>query len=513
MTVTISLARLAPWVTAAWAAWQASPPPAAPGAPAEIKKGEALARQLCVSCHAFSPPDVLPRSSWRSELEKMTLIVEGKGIPGWGEPAPRVTLSEEYRAILAYYEAKAPAALPEPEPWPPAGLGPVRFVRRAIAFEGALTPEPAVSNVHLADLDGDGKPEVLACDMRQGVVLRADPARPERGAQPIAAVPHPAHVSVADVDGDGIKDLLVADLGQFFPGDHERGAAVVLRGRREGGYAPVTLGGLPRVADVEADDFDGDGRTDLVVAAFGWWRKGQIALLRQRGPAGEPSFERTVVDPRPGPIHVVPADLDADGKLDFVALVAQEHEAVVAFLGDGRGGFRERTLYRAPHPNWGSSGMQLVDLDGDRDLDVLVTNGDMFDDDILKPYHGVQWLENRGRLRFEPRPLARLAGAHRAVAADLDGDRDLDVVVSAFAGAAGGGRDLPSLVWLEQVKRGRFVRHSIAAGRPRYPTLDVGDLDGDGDPDLVTGVFLLQGRSEEWLEVWENQASPRRALR
>jgi hypothetical protein len=185
----------------------------------------------------------------------------------------------------------------------------------------------------------------------------------------------------------------------------------------------------------------------------------------------------------------------------------------VAFLGDGRGGFRERTLYRAPHPNWGSSGMQLVDLDGDRDLDVLVTNGDMFDDDILKPYHGVQWLENRGRLRFEPRPLARLAGAHRAVAADLDGDRDLDVVVSAFAGAAGGGRDLPSLVWLEQVKRGRFVRHSIAAGRPRYPTLDVGDLDGDGDPDLVTGVFLLQGRSEEWLEVWENQASPRRALR
>jgi hypothetical protein len=151
--------------------------------------------------------------------------------------------------------------------------------------------------------------------------------------------------------------------------------------------------------------------------------------------------------------------------------------------------------------------MQLVDLDGDRDLDVLLTNGDMFDDDLLKPYHGVQWLENRGRLRFEPRWLAGLAGAHRAQGVDLDGDGDLDVVASAFTGAvsAASAERLPSLVWLEQTRRGRFEKRTIAVGRPKYTTMDAGDLDGDGDVDLVTGSFLFGSASKSWLDVWENQ--------
>jgi mono/diheme cytochrome c family protein len=472
------------------------------------RAGAALARRHCVTCHPFSAPETLPRSSWKGTIEKMSLIVAGKDVPGWDTPRTPIVLSPDYAAILAYYEANAPVALPSPDPWPAADGRPVPFVRRSIAFKDALTPEPAVSNVQLADLDGDQRPELLGADMRQGLVLLARPDDAKAGSIPLAQAPHPAHVTVVDLDKDGRKDLVLADLGAFFPGDHNNGAVAILRGRAGGGFAPFNLGGFPRVADVQPGDFDGDGRLDLVVAAFGWFRTGEITLLLNRTEDWEkPVFERKVIDARAGAVHVVPADLDGDGKLDFVVLLAQHYESVLAFLGDGKGGFRSRTLYAAPHPNWGSSGIQLTDLDGDGDLDILATNGDMFDDDILKPYHGIQWLENRGKLRFDPHPLATLPGAHRAVAGDVDGDGDQDVVASAFTGAAttASGRPQAAIVWLEQGPRGRFTRHTIAAGRPLYATADVGDVDGDGDLDVVTGLLTLGSSFDHWLEVWENQ--------
>jgi len=483
---------------------------ARPAAPPKgpLAKGKALAATQCAACHAVPTPDVLPRASWKPEIQKMALLSQGKGPAGWGTRPEPVTLTPEYAAVLAYYEAAAPEALPAPEAWP-APDERVKFVRRPIGFKDALTPEPALANVHLADLDGDGRPELIGCDMRQGLVLIAHPADPAAGAGVLAQVPHPDHVSVVDIDGDGRKDLLVADLGEFYPGDHEKGAAWILRAQRSGGFAPFPIGGFPRVADVEAADFNGDGRLDLAVAGFGWDKKGETAVLfNKTSDWSAPAFERRQVDARHGPIHAIPTDIDGDGKMDLVVLLAQEFETVVALLGDGKGGFRPQTLYAAPHPNWGSTGIQVVDLDQDGDLDVIMTNGDMFDDDILKPYHGVQWLENTGHLKFVAHPLAHLAGAHRAVAADLDGDGDLDIAVSAFSGVVGGkaAEALPALVWLEQTARGHFERHTIAIGTPAYPTLDAGDVDGDGDVDLVTGVFKLQSSSEEWMVVWENQS-------
>src|SRR5207248_11773234 len=157
------------------------------------------------------------------------------------------------------------------------------------------------------------------------------------------------------------------------------------------------LEGVGRVADVQAADFRGVGKLDLIVAVFGLRDTGEILYLENRTTDWtHPVFVPHVLDDRTGGIHVPVADLNGDGRPDFVALISQEHETVVAFLNEGNGRFRKETIYEAPHPAYGSSGIQLVDLDGDGDLDVLFTNGDSLDENTLKPYHGVQWLENKG---------------------------------------------------------------------------------------------------------------------
>ena len=484
--------------------------PATPRAPVRVpdaKAAAALTSRYCTACHAVPPPDVLPRAAWRGSIEKMALLFEGKTIPGWGQAPPVVALSEDYRRILAWYESRAPGTLAAPDPWPAPAV-PARFVPRAVGFTGALTEEPGVSNVAVADLDGDGRPEILATDMRQGVVLLAQGA----DARVVASLPTPSHVTVADLDGDGRRDLLVADLGQFFPGDHEKGAVAWARGTAAG-FAPlVRWDGFPRVADVEPGDFDGDGRLDLAVAAFGWRLKGNVTVMLNRTTDwSSPAWERVVLDPRPGAVSVAVTDLNGDRKPDVLAFVAQEHEQVVAYLGDGKGGFELRSLYKAPHPNWGATSLTLVDLDGDGDTDLLATNGDMFDDQILKPYHSIGWLENKGGLRFELHTLARLPGVHKAVAADLDGDGDVDIAAAALTATlepAAASR-LASLVWLEQKSRGRFEKRTLEIGKPTHATLAAGDVDGDGDVDLVTGTLAVAGRSSTWLEVWENQTARR----
>jgi hypothetical protein len=375
------------------------------------------------------------------------------------------------------------------------------------------TSGPAVANVRLVDLDGDERLELIASDMRNGLVLRGRPYETSAKLDVVAQVPHPAHVEVTDLDGDGLKDMVVADLGAFNPGDHQNGAVVWLRGEPSGRFTNYSIGGFPRVADVEAADFDGDGRKDLVVAAFGWQKTGEIDILTSGGPnPSRPTFDRRKIDGRPGAIHAIPHDLNGDGRMDIVALITQHFETVVAFLNEGVGkDFSTRTIYAAPHPNWGSSGIQLVDLDQDGDVDVLLTNGDMFDDRVLKPYHGIQWLENKGGYPFTPRVLARMPGAHRAVAADLDGDRDLDVAACAFtAGSVGESAGLPSLVWLEQMKPGRFERHTMETGSLTHATLDVGDFDRDGDADIVVGSFFdVAGAADRWVDVWENSSVSR----
>ena len=440
------------------------------------------------------------------------MFIRDNRLPPTGPPATvyrTIQLPPDMQQVLPFFTARAPDRLPSPAPWPDPGESPVQFARRGLTITG-VSGTPAVSNVQLVDFDGDGKLDVLGTDMRQGLVFTGQLANAGGTLSPIASIPHPARVTLSDVDRDGVRDLLVADMGEFFPADHRKGAVIWLKGLANAKFGAFWLDGWPRVAGVETADFNGDGRNDLAVAAFGWRKTGQLSILENRTTSSsQPDFVNHTIDPRPGAIHMAPADLNGDGSMDFVALLAQEHETVLAYINRGTRDFSfdQKVIYAAPHPNWGSSGIQLVDLDKDGDLDVLLTHGDTFDDGIVKPYHGIQWLENAGGYPFVEHTLAQMPGVHAARAADIDGDGDHDIVASALlaGGADVDEKVLPALVWLEQTKPGMFARHTIEMGFPRHATLDVGDTDGDGDIDIVVGAFSIGESAMNWVDVWTNQ--------
>jgi hypothetical protein len=390
---------------------------------------------------------------------------------------------------------------------------PIKFERQALQYPSPRYWSPAVSNLNLVHLSDDKKLDLLVCDMRSGDILALKPYEKKPSWRNLARLSHPAHVEVVDLDGDGIKDLLVADLGSFLPTDDKVGRVVWLRGRGDGTYTPITLlKGVGRVADVQAADFRGTGRLDLVVGVFGWRYNGEILYLEnQTTDWNKPSFVPRVLDDRHGTIHVPVCDLNKDGRPDFVALISQEHETVVAFLNEGEGRFRKETIFTAPHPAYGSSGIQLVDLKGSGNLDILYTNGDILDPPyLLKPYHGVHWLENKGEFPFEHHSLTSMYGVMRAVAADFSSSGRKDIVAVAFVPEVQFPQrekmNLDSVVYLEQTSPGKFVRHTLESIDCNHVTCVAGAWDEDGKVHLATGNLLMEEEkpNSESITLWKN---------
>src|SRR5579884_3215307 len=363
MTALLARARPALWPTALAAAALAlglaagcgpgaGPPPSAAPAPTPAD----LDRQVkgsCAMCHAFPPPDTFPRSAWKEEVEQAYRFAAAANLP---------TILPPIDSVVKYYEERAPEQL-SPAVYESSNTPlPVTFQRTSCPrlTQSAGGNNVAVSNVNLVHLSDPNKLDVLTCDMRGGRVLLYKPYEANPSWRVLAHVANPAHAEVVDLDGDGIKDIIVANLGSFTPTDERCGSVVWLRGQPDGTFKPFTLlSGVGRVADVQAADFNGDGKLDLIVAVFGWRNTGSVILLEnQTTDWNHPHFIPHVLDDRAGAIHVPVCDLNGDGKPDFVALISQEHEEVVAFLNDGKGGFHKKLIYKAPHPAYGSTGIQ-----------------------------------------------------------------------------------------------------------------------------------------------------------
>jgi hypothetical protein len=141
---------------------------------------------------------------------------------------------------------------------------------------------PKITHLTVTDLDRDGRDDVLVSDDVTGQVTWLKIEEDSWKEKVIAEIDSPASTTVVDYNRDGHPDIVVASLGFISPTDDPIGAVWLLVNRGDLTFEPVRLlHEVPRVTDVKPGDFNGDGKIDFVVAAFGWRETGEVILLEQ----------------------------------------------------------------------------------------------------------------------------------------------------------------------------------------------------------------------------------------
>jgi hypothetical protein len=405
--------------------------------------------------------------------------------------------------IMAYYTANSPLYLDQiPDDFADPLL---RFEKRSIGFL-STEERPQITGVHFIDLDGDGlSNDIVVTDEVLGAVTWLKYRDGVVSESTIAEISAPVNVEPLDFDNDGDIDLAVSAMGKMYPSDELIGEFHLLLNNGDGTFEQrILVENTPRITDSAAADFDGDGDIDFVLAMFGWRFTGAIGFLEQVAPG---DFKLREIAKINGCMQIEINDYNRDGLPDFVALINQQHESIVQFINKGGGEFTSEVIMRANHPAFGLSSIKLHDLDQDGDIDILFTNGDMMDENPeAKPYHGVRWLENDGQGNYTLQHLAGMPGCYDAHSVDMDGDGDLDLVVSSL-NFVWDTHDFPSLIWLENTAGFRsFIPRRIAYAPTNLARIAIGDLDGNGKPDIVGGGMHVpgpldrKGRVTVWLQ-------------
>ena len=343
---------------------------------------------------------------------------------------------------------------------------PLRDVPRAYPVPSVDGRSPEIDGLVVADLDLDGKTDVLANGPYAGYVLYG---RPDGSLEP--GIPFGAgggaystFAIVADVDGDGFPDIVSAGYQSRF--------AVVLR--RNAGHrmfeAPATLyeTELPRnVRPVAAADFNGDGAVDIVVAS-GYSPTAPILLINDgHGGVSKRLFPNFYISD-----STVARDLDGDGDPD---LAVGDGAGVSVFLNNGNGEF-----VQGPQAGEGGT-IVTADLDRDGRPDVI----------SLHP------IDNRISIHLaangfrETGAVAANQGPASAVAGDYNNDGQTDIAVFHV------GTYPRTIVIYFGDGRGGLARGFEFAFSTQHRGLAAADMNRDGFLDLIVpaeeGVAIVLG--------------------